>query len=181
MNTQKKNWFTLTLGFVICLCIRLFPFRPPNIEPILATQMPFARAYGPLTGFLFGFLSITFFDLITHTAGVWTLVTASAYGIIGFGSSYFFKKYKTKKYGYALFAVIATLFYDAITGLSISPLFFHQSFMVALTGQIPFTILHLLGNVSFAILFSPFIYEYIIENKNFQLIKKQLLIIPQKI
>jgi hypothetical protein len=61
--------------------------------------------------------------------------------------------------------VIGTLFFDAVTGLSIGPLFFNQSFQGALWGQIPFTLWHLMGNISFALILSPAIYKSIIENK----------------
>jgi len=46
------------------------------------------------------------------------------------------------KWGYVRFAIIGTLFFDAVTGLLIGPLFFHQSFLSTLIGQIPFTALH---------------------------------------
>ena len=55
METYKKNWLKFILGFIACLLIRLIPFRPPNVEPILAMQMPFSRAYGALASFLFAF------------------------------------------------------------------------------------------------------------------------------
>lgn len=44
------------------------------------------------------------------------------------------------------------------------PIFFQQSFMSALTGQFIFTIYHLLGNISLALLFSPVVYRYIVVN-----------------
>jgi hypothetical protein len=64
-----------------------------------------------------------------------------------------------------MYAVIATIVYDAVTGLTIGPLFFHQSFLVSLVGQIPFTLLHLLGNVSFAIVLSPVIERWLIKKE----------------
>jgi energy-coupling factor transport system substrate-specific component len=168
METYNKNWLKFILGFIICFLIRLIPFRPPNIEPILATQMPFSKVYGATIGFLFAFLSIVLFDVFTGSMGVWTLLTASTYGVLGFWATSYFKKHEANAWGYARFAIMGTLFFDAVTGLSIGPLFFNQSFMGALVGQIPFTALHLLGNVSFAILLSPIIYRYVIENKNLE-------------
>ncbi len=168
MNTYKKNWLRLTVGFLVCLLIRLIPFRPPNIEPILATQMPFTKAYGGLVGFFFGFFSIIFYDLVTGTLGMWTLITASTYGVLGLLSFLYFKKFKASARNFAVFAVLGTIFFDVVTGLSIGPLFFHQSLGGAASGQIPFTLWHLLGNVSFAVTLSPALYRLVIENKRLE-------------
>ena len=54
---------------------------------------------------------------------------------------------------------------QAVTGLTIGPLLFHQSFIVSLIGQIPFTLLHLLGNVSFAIVLSPAIERWLVKEE----------------
>ena len=165
MNTENKNQKNLIIGLLTCLFIRLIPFRAPNVEPILATQMPFAKKYGAFTGFIFGVLSIIFYDLLTGTAGPWTLFTATAYGLLGFLAALFFKKRSASRKNFVSFAVLGTLFYDAITGLTVGPLFFHQSFMIALVGQIPFTALHLVGNVTFALLISPAVYSFLIKNQ----------------
>jgi hypothetical protein len=114
--------------------------------------------------FIFGALSIIIFDSITSGIGVWTLITALAYGVVGYGAQSYFKNRSGWK-SYASYAVMATIFYDAITGLTIGPLFFHQSFIVSLIGQVPFTALHLLGNVSFAIILSPVIERWAVKSK----------------
>ena len=159
---KKKNCLKYIFAFIIVFIARLIPFRAPNIEPIMSIQMPFSKAYGMLMTFMFGVLSIVTYDSVTSGLGIWTLVTALAYGFVGIGSSFYFKNRKGWK-SYASYAVIATLFYDAITGLTIGPLFFHQSFMVSLVGQIPFTLMHLLGNVSFAIILSPAIERWVLK------------------
>ncbi|MEK9181540.1 MAG: hypothetical protein AAB786_00775 [Patescibacteria group bacterium] len=181
METYKKNWLKFTLGFVACFLIRLIPFRPPNIEPILATQMPFSRAYGAYAGFLFAFFSIIFFDLITGHFGIWSLITAGTYGVLGFGATFYFRNKNPGSLDYASFAILGTLFFDAVTGLSIGPLFFQQSFMEALMGQIPFTLWHLLGNVSFALILSPAIYNFVIKNEKLENISLMNLFNPKKI
>ncbi|MDO8590382.1 MAG: ECF transporter S component [bacterium] len=168
MNNVQKNWFKYIVGFVACLLIRLIPFRPPNIEPILATQMPFSKAYGKVAGFLFAFLSMVLYDILTGKVGIWTFITASAYGLLGLWASLYFKDKNNSSWNYAKFAIMGTLAFDIATGLSIGPLFFHQPFIEALVGQIPFTALHLVGNISFAILCSPLLYKYVIENKKFE-------------
>lgn len=168
MNTYIKNWFKFVLGFVVCVLIRLLPFRPPNIEPIMATAMPFSRAYGKTAGFCFAFFSMVLFDLIVGKVGIWTLITAVAYGLIGLWAAPYFKSKKNTAWNYAKFAVISTILFDVATGFTVGPIFFGQSFSVAVLGQIPFTALHLLGNVSFALILSPALYTYVIENKKFE-------------
>lgn len=164
-DINTKNWFKFAIGFVGCLLIRLIPFRLPNIEPIMATNMPFSKAYGAYAGFFFAFFSIVLYDIITNTLGMWTLFTATAYGVIGLFAFFYFDKKQPSAWGYAGFAVLGTLFFDAVTGLSVGPLFFHQTFFNALVGQIPFTALHLVGNTTLAFVFSPMIYNFAIKKK----------------
>jgi uncharacterized membrane protein len=168
MNRYVKNWFKFVLGFIVCLLIRLIPFHPPNIEPILATTMPFSRAYGRTAGFFFAFGSMVLFDLIVGKVGVWTFITAFAYGLVGLSAAYYFRNKKNTAWNYAKFAIISTIFFDAVTGFTIGPIFFGQPFIAAVLGQIPFTALHLLGNVSFALVLSPALYAFVIENKKFE-------------
>ena len=168
MEKHKKNWFKYIIGFVACILIRFIPFRPPNIEPVLATQMPFAKAYGKLSGFFFGFFSIILYDIMTSKVGIWTIVTAISYGLLGLWATHYFKNKRSNSANYAKFAIYSTILYDIVTGLSVGPLFFNQTLMQAIVGQIPFTILHLVGNVSFSVLLSPLIYKYVIENKKLE-------------
>jgi energy-coupling factor transport system substrate-specific component len=142
------------------LALRLVPFRAPNVEPIMTAIMPFGRVYGKLSAFLFGAMSIVIYDSLTSGLGVWTAITAVAYGLLGLGAGFYFKN-RTGWRNYALFAVFTTILYDAVTGLTLGPLFFGQSLYNAFIGQIPFTALHLLGNVSFAIVLSPAIEMWI--------------------
>lgn len=168
MNNYVKNWFKFVLGFVVCLLIRLIPFRPPNIEPIMATVMPFSRAYGKGAGFLFAFGSMVLFDLLVGKVGIWTFITAIAYGLVGLGATVYFKNKKNTAWNYAKYAIISTILFDAVTGFTIGPIFFGQPFVAAVIGQIPFTALHLLGNISFALVLSPALYTFVIQNKNLE-------------
>lgn len=170
-----KNWIKYIITFFAVIAFRLIPFRAPNVEPIMATIMPLGKSYGKIMAFSFGFLSIVLFDSITSGIGIWTFVTAFAYGILGLGASYYFEKRSGWK-SYASYALMATIFYDAVTGLTIGPLFFHQSFMVSLVGQIPFTALHLLGNVSFAIVLSPVIERWFVMKESKIVVKNALLV-----
>jgi len=159
---MKKNWLKYIIAFISVLAFRMIPFRAPNIEPIMAVIMPLGKVYGGFMAFIFGAFSIAIYDSVTSGIGIWTLITALAYGTLGLGAQYYFKNRSGWK-SYASYAIIATIFYDAITGLTIGPLFFHQSFVVSLVGQIPFTFLHLLGNVSFAIILSPVIERWLVK------------------
>jgi uncharacterized membrane protein len=138
--------------------------------------MPFSKAYGWLGGFVFGFLSIVLFDLAVGKLGMWTWITAVAYGLVGVGAYWFFKKRQASVKNFVIYGVIGTLAYDAVTGLSVGPLFFGQPFMNALVGQIPFTAYHLLGNLIFSAILSPSLYKWVITNE-----KLEWVCIKQKI
>ena len=170
-----KNWFKYTIAFLTVFAFRLIPFRAPNIEPIMSTIMPVGKISSKLMSFAFGFFSIVLFDSVTSGIGVWTLITALAYGFLGLGANIFFKNRSGWK-NYATYAVFATIIYDAVTGLTIGPLFFHQSFIVSLVGQIPFTVLHLLGNVSFAIVLSPAIEKWLVKEDVKVVAKKTVMV-----
>ncbi|MBU0999245.1 hypothetical protein KKG24_02985 [Patescibacteria group bacterium] len=171
MEASIKNYFKFFLGLILCLLVRLIPFRAPNVEPILATMMPFSKVYGAFVGFSFAVLSILLYDIVTGTLGIQTFFTAIAYGILGLWAARYFSAQKCvpggkkDKWGYVRFAIFGTLFFDAFTGLSVGPIFFHQSFFGSLVGQIPFTALHLLSNVVFAFALSPTIYNFLIRKK----------------
>jgi hypothetical protein len=170
---NKESWLKYCIGLGVCLGLRLIPGRPPNVEPILAAAMPFAKRYGYAPGFAFGFLSIAFFDLITGQLGEWTFVTAAAYGLVGFGAAAFLKKRPSSAWNYFLYSIVGTLAYDALTGLTIGPLFFRQPFYAALLGQIPFTLLHLLGSCALAFLISPSLYRWVVLSRKLNFWRNQ--------
>ncbi|KKT01183.1 MAG: hypothetical protein UW07_C0035G0002 [Candidatus Nomurabacteria bacterium GW2011_GWF2_43_8] len=165
MDTNNKKYFKFSLALIVCLLARLIPFRAPNVEPILAATMPFSKAYGALFGFFFAVLSILLYDALTETLGAQTFFTAGAFGILGVWSASYFKKNKANAWNYARFAIFGTLFFDALTGLTVGPIFFHQSFIGSFLGQIPFTALHLLGNIAFALVLSPAIYNFLVKKR----------------
>lgn len=157
---SQSSGVKFSIAFALCFLFRLLPFRPPNVEPILAAQMPFAKKFGARSAFFFGFFSIILFDIATGRAGLWTLITALAYGALGIAGALYFSRFSGTKH-YVFFAILGTLFYDAATGLTIGPMFFNQTFVTALIGQIPFTLMHLSGNVAFAALCSPLLEKWI--------------------
>lgn len=163
------GWLKFVIGWGVVFLFRFIPFRPPNVEPMLATLMPFSKRYGVVGSFLFGFLGIVLFDAVTSGWGVWTLVTALAYGALGPASYLFFKNREASIGNFLRFGIIGTIAYDAATGLTIGPLFMGQPFLVALTGQIPFTLLHLAGTAVFATFLSPALYRWVVQNEVFEI------------
>jgi len=165
----KTGWLKLVIGFAAVFVIRLLPFRPANFEPMLATMMPFATRFGWMTSFLFGFLGIVLFDAVTSGIGMWTLVTAAAYGALGAGAYAYFAKRKATTKNFLVFGIAGTVLYDIVTGLTVGPLFFGQPFMLAVVGQIPFTLMHLLGTVVFTLALSPALYRWVVRNDALEL------------
>ena len=164
-----QNSLKYALGLIFVVLIRLVP-HVPNVEPIMATLMPFSRKWGMLSGLFFGVMAVVLYDLATGTFGPWTAFTAGAYGLLGIASGLYFKHVKGKAIvQYLGFAIVGTLFYDAITGLTVGPLFYGQSFMAALAGQVPYTLTHLESNIVLALVVSPLVYKFIVANPKLEL------------
>ena len=163
------GWLKFVIGWSAVFLFRLIPFRPPNVEPLLATLMPFSKRYGLAGSFFFAFFGIVLFDAVTSGWGIWTLVTALSYGALGLAAHLFFKDREASVKNFLRFGIVGTIAYDAATGLTIGPLFTGQPFMVALIGQIPFTLLHLAGTVVFATFLSPVLYRWVVQNERFEL------------
>lgn len=168
---KPQNIFKYAIGFLVCIVIRLFTrlVPLPNIEPVTSTMMPFGKKWGIWAGAFFGAASIAIFDLITGKLGVWTIVTALMFGLMGVAAGLYLKSRKSSVGHYVGFSIAATLIYDFITGPIMSSVIFKMPFMVALIGQIPFTIWHLGGNIAFAALISPALYRWVITNKQLEL------------
>ena len=165
----STGWFKFIIGWGVVFLFRLIPFRLPNVEPMLATVMPFSKRYGVLGSFLFGFLGIALYDAITSGWGVWTLVTALAYGALGIGAHFFFKNRDASVKNFLKFGIVGTIAYDAVTGLTIGPIFMNQPFLIALSGQIPFTLLHLAGTIVFSVCLSPAIYRWVLQSETLEI------------
>ena len=133
----------------------LLPLRAPNVDPLLATLMPLGKRTSAFTSIAFAATSIIAYDAVTAGLGSWTLAAAGAYGLVALLASLYFSFAPATRAHFVGFGIAATLLYDALTGLTVGPIIFHQSFAVALTGQIPFTIMHLAGTILFALALSP--------------------------
>ena len=170
-----KNKLKIFTIFLSCLLFRLLPLRAPNVEPIMASIIPISRKYGAVLGFLFGFLSIYLYDLLTNF-GPWTWVTGLSYGAIGAISIFYFKKAKTSAFNFALFSFFATIAYDLITGILFAPMF-GQNMWNAFIFQIPFTALHLAGNIGFALTLSPLINKWLASEYVFKLASQKTAVV----
>jgi hypothetical protein len=95
------------------------------------------------------------YDAVTAGWGSWTVAAAGAYALVALAASFYFRFAPASRAHFVGFGIVATLAYDALTGLTVGPIIFHQSFAEALAGQIPFTILHLASTVLFALVLSP--------------------------
>lgn len=158
-------WLKYAIVFLGVLLVRLLPFRAPNVEPLLSAVMPLTKRYGALEGFAFAVLSIVIYDALTAGLGIWTLVTALAYGALAVGAYFYFKNRKPTRGNFVVYSILAVLFYDIVTGLTVGPLAYGQSFSSALVGQVPFTALHLIGAVFFAVVVSPLLYRWLQESE----------------
>jgi uncharacterized membrane protein len=169
MIPALKFLLTFAICFGLRLVTRAFPAQLSNIEPIMATTMPFGRRFGMIAGFVFAALSIFLFDAVTSGIGVWTWVTAATYGFIGVAASLALGKAKGTWWQYVLFAIVATIVYDIVTGVLLGPALFGGSMREAFVGQIPFTIKHLAGNIVLGAVLSPIIDRWVVRNEKFQL------------
>lgn len=167
ITKKPKNFIKYLIGLLTVISLRIVP-HPPNVEPIMSTMMPFAKRWGKLAGLSFTLLAILSFDLITGTLGVWSIMTAGTYALLGIAAGFYFKNKENKIKYYVRFSVVGTLIYDAITGIGTGMLFFKQSFMLTFMGQIPFTLYHLAGNIALAAIVSPLLYRWVLENKNLE-------------
>ncbi len=161
---MKINPLKFAIGLVFVSLFRLVHMPLPNIEPIMASMLPFAKKYGKIAGFIFASIALISFDFISGRVGMWTIYTAFTYGIIGFlAGKYFADSSKGNLKHYLGFGIAGTIFYDAVTAL----LFgwqFGQPLMLTIIGQIPFTIYHLIGNVLMISILTPVMDKAIVEN-----------------
>lgn len=172
-SNMKTSILKYSIGLLLVVLVRMVP-HIPNVEPITATLMPYSKKWGVLGGALFGVLAVFLYDVFTGTFGAWSFFTAGAYLLLGIAAGLYFARVKDKGVvGYVGFAIIGTILYDAITGLTVGPLFFGQPFIAALMGQIPFTAMHLAGNIALAAVLSPLVERFIVMNPRLQLVTKK--------
>lgn len=155
-----SGYAKLAMSWLGVLAILFIPFRPFNSEPVLAGLMPVAKRFGVSAAFIFAFASIVVHDAFTSGIGSWTWITASVYGLIGIGASGHFRHHTATPLHFLTFGLASTLLFDALTGLTVGPLFCHQPFMAAFIGQIPFTLMHLAVTAVFSVTLSPLLWRW---------------------
>jgi hypothetical protein len=146
------------LGLGICTALRWARFFPNN-DPIMAVTLPYAKR-GRLAASLFPALAMVLFDLLSRRVGVWTLVTAGTYGLIGLGFSFAYAALgkRGRRVGPAVYVtsgVAGVLVFDFVTGPIMSSTLFHMTFGQAFVGQVPFTLQHLVSVSLYAVVVSP--------------------------
>ena len=167
MKNHTSGSLKYLVGWLVVFALRLLP-HPPNVAPVMATLMPFSKRYGAIGGFVFAALSIILYDAVTSGIGMWTWITTGAYGALGVAAYYWLRNRANKSRHYVMFAIVGTIVYDVVTGLSVGPLFFGQPFMEALVGQIPFTLYHLAGNIVLSAIVSPTLYRWVVSNEKLE-------------
>jgi len=151
-------------GLVLSNLIRLLHFIPNN-DPIMAIMLPYAKAKHKYIAILFPLLTMISFDVITGKVGIWTIVTAGTYALLGlFFSNYYFKDKKIGLLKYLKAGALGVLVFDFITGPLMSSWMFGMTFGEAFIGQIPFTIMHLVTVGAYIIVIVPLLDKHLLEN-----------------
>ncbi|MCX6800752.1 MAG: hypothetical protein NTZ73_01025 [Candidatus Diapherotrites archaeon] len=156
------------LAVLAANAVRLLRFIPNN-DPIMAMMLPVSKKRNFVAAFLFPFLTMVSFDIITGYVGIWTVVTSLTYGGLGLLFAFIYgkeKKVGLKKYFFS--GVAGVLIFDFITGVLATPLMFGMSFEQALLGQIPFTLMHLFTVSIYIFTITPLIDRYVVESKVLQ-------------
>jgi hypothetical protein len=169
---KRKNLGTglnaalLVSGIVATSGLRVLMAPLPNIEPVMTATIVAGVAGGPLAGLLMGACSMVLSNILLAGGPLtfpWILMmplivvyTSLSYGIIGSAAGIIavFRK-KWSRSDYAVFAGLATLFYDFVTAVCFALQFYGPGGVyAALVAQVPFTVLHL-SNVVLAFVLAP--------------------------
>ena len=169
----NQNLAVLSAGIAATAGLRVLMASYPNIEPVMVSTIVFGLACGPVAGFAVGFLSMVLSNVFLGATPLefpWllamplvTVYTSLTYGLIGLAAG-FLSVWK-KKWGrtdYAVFAGIATVFYDFVTAVCFGLQFFGPAGVYgSLVAQVPFTVMHL-SNVVLAFVFAPYLYKGVV-------------------
>lgn len=167
MNHYKKQGLVVSAQVAGCLILRLIfnvGLGIPNIEPLFACSVLVGLHQNYWHTFVFAVINIVIFDCLTAGFGPWTVVTGFMYGLLGVVTVIFGKRNRMifpkniRLHSLVGFTVLGTLAYDFVTGCLLGPLMFNQNFLNAFIGQIPFSIVHILGNFVLVTSMS-FVYE----------------------
>jgi energy-coupling factor transport system substrate-specific component len=175
---ERKNSGTglngglLVSGIAATAALRVIMAPIPNVEPIMTATMVAGVAGGPLAGLLMGICSMVLSNILLAGGPLtfpWifmmpliTVYTSLSYGVIGLAAGIIavFRK-KWSRSDFALFALVATLFYDFVTAVCFGlQLYGPAGIYGALVSQVPFTVYHL-SNVVLAFVLAPHIVKAI--------------------
>ncbi|MFH0835841.1 MAG: hypothetical protein V1834_01635 [Candidatus Micrarchaeota archaeon] len=147
METYWGLYIAWSFGFLMLSTTLLAPFLK--------------RKYG----FLLGIILYALVDITMSRVGIWTLTSAFAWGLAGWwmATRQPSGSFKT----FLGMSVAGTLLFDFVSGPIFGSWLWRMPFEVALIGQIPFTMSHLIGNVVVTGIFAPIIYPLIAGNKQF--------------
>ena len=147
--------FKYLTGFLVANLYRLLRVFP-NSDPLMGFILPAAKNLKWWKAPLFAFASMFVFDIFTSGIGLWTWVTASTYALIALGFHFYLKEKKSTFKLFISSGVFGVLIFDLITGPIMSSFLFKQTFLIAILGQIPFTVMHLISVVFGIVIISPF-------------------------
>jgi hypothetical protein len=147
------------LGLLVSSVLRLAKLFPNN-DPIMAVMLPYAKQKRRWMAVAFPVLAMVLFDLLSAQVGIWTVVTAATYGLLGWGFAVLCARRdaRGRRSGvltYLSLGVAGVFVFDFVTGPVMSSLMFGMSFQQALLGQIPFTLWHLVSVSTYALVVSP--------------------------
>jgi hypothetical protein len=148
----------LGIGLAVTTALRWARIFPNN-DPIMAVMLPCAKR-GRAAAFAFPVVAMVLFDILSRRVGIWTVVTAGTYGLLGLGFSFAYSALgkRGRRIGPATFlvsGVVGVLVFDFITGPILSSAMFRMSFAQAFVGQIPFTLKHLASVSAYTVVVSP--------------------------
>lgn len=179
-SIYKVNFQVLLAGIISAAALRAAMSPYPNIEPVMLLTLAAGLAAGPLAGFLMGAGSMLIsnifmapgpltFPWLLHMPLV-TFYTMLTYGVVGIfaGIAGIFKK-SFRRWEYALLAAVLTIFYDLVTCICFALQFYGPGGIpMALSMQIPFTILHL-SNAVIAFAFAPYVHKAALKAGSFSI------------
>jgi hypothetical protein len=180
MPSFNLNLQALFGGIFLVSALRMAMAPYPNIEPVMLFTLTAGLAAGPLAGLLIGAGSMILSNILMATGPLsfpWllqmplvTLYTSLTYGAIGvFAGLLGYVKKSFRRRDYALLAGAFTLFYDLVTCVCFALQFYGAGGIpMALTSQVPFTLLHL-SNVVSAFIFAPYLYKAAVDARDYSI------------
>ena len=143
------KFFLFSFSLTLSLLLRTFKIFS-NLDPIFALFLlnrNFDKKY-LIIGILSNFL---IFDYISNQIGIWTFFSPVCYIflLLFCDNLIFYNKSLTCNLRYTIFF---TVIFDLVTA-STGPIFFGQLWFEMLIGQIPFTMMHLISNITAYLVF----------------------------